>query len=53
MEQFCGKCHLVVAPKDPDRTESDGILYHFSCYKKLLRALTREVLGRRYAQRRA
>lgn len=31
MEVFCPGCHLVIAPKAPDKKFSNGMAFHASC----------------------
>jgi len=36
---ICPVCHKTIAPYDPNRYGSCGILYHLSCYRKLMARL--------------
>jgi hypothetical protein len=31
-EEYCDKCHLIIAPKDPSRLDYGKVQYHASCY---------------------
>jgi hypothetical protein len=44
--EFCARCHLHIPLKSPDRTMSEGVVYHFSCYKAMLKQLIRQAVRR-------
>ena len=36
--EYCDKCHLIIAPKDPGRIDYGKVQYHAGCYIDWLRS---------------
>lgn len=45
---YCPRCHISIAPHDPDRVEKDGQAFHKRCLKPRVRA--KAIIGREPVQ---
>ena len=47
--KYCPVCRLVVAEHDPERNVSCGIVYHRSCWKRMMTRIDKLLMKVKYA----